>query len=484
MSRPIKLYLGARKDSANAAHGSTEISSLEVIPLLTEFIPRAKKPRLPCYALKNEMKNPSFVGRDDVLLQIDKVLLPSVSEGREVGLKSFALCGIGGIGKTQIAINYGLSRQERFDAIFFVQAENQEKIAESFGQIAVKLGLVDATDAADLVVCRDVALKWLSHPLKYEGTEGDEQVNEAREATWLIIFDNVDDTEVLRDFWPGSSSGAVLITSRDPIAKTQMYRSTGIDLAGLDDATGASLLRTLTTMGISSSQDKEISKLLSRRFGGMPIALLQIAALISRWQMTFKEFLEFYERETQHTLHSLSDLALMPTGDSQHSLLTIWALDKLSPPAKTLLDILTFLDPENIQEFILKDNLPGGLVPGFPTTEPMYLAARTDLLASSLIKRHQKEGELEMHRLVQDISSTLMDHSRKMVILCNVVSLIFNAWRPGESAFTHDVQLWELRGKLSPHVMRLATTYGISSSFLQNLETKKQLAQLLQVNGW
>ena len=66
---------------------------------------------------------------------------------------------VGGIGKTQIAVHYGVSRQEKFDAVFFVQADSLEKLAESFGQIAVDLGLVDEADVTDRVVSRDIALK-------------------------------------------------------------------------------------------------------------------------------------------------------------------------------------------------------------------------------------------------------------------------------------------------------------------------------------
>ena len=69
----------------------------------------AERPALPCYLLKSHTRNPNFFGREDVLLQLEKTLLPEEKIQMEhlepsPEPKIFAICGIGGVGKTQIAV--------------------------------------------------------------------------------------------------------------------------------------------------------------------------------------------------------------------------------------------------------------------------------------------------------------------------------------------------------------------------------------------
>lgn len=74
---------------------------------------------MPCYMRDPIRQNPNFVGRSDIIAQIDSVLLQDDATSTAAsGLRSFSLCGFGGIGKTQIAIFYAFERQKLFDAIF------------------------------------------------------------------------------------------------------------------------------------------------------------------------------------------------------------------------------------------------------------------------------------------------------------------------------------------------------------------------------
>lgn len=89
--------------------------------------------RIPCCVLP-VAENKRFFGREDILRQIDEHLNPSdVSQG----LKSMALYGLGGVGKTQIALAYGYSKRSKIDAVLWVPAENELSLQQGFTRIAI-----------------------------------------------------------------------------------------------------------------------------------------------------------------------------------------------------------------------------------------------------------------------------------------------------------------------------------------------------------
>ena len=82
-----------------------------------------------------------------------------------------SISGLGGIGKTQTAIEYAWSRRKFFDAIFVVQADGAANLSDNFAGIASKLGILDpmeksdkSREETDLIVSRSKAMKWLSAP--------------------------------------------------------------------------------------------------------------------------------------------------------------------------------------------------------------------------------------------------------------------------------------------------------------------------------
>ena len=123
---------------------STETApKYENLPATIPYQKQKRAPKLPCYLLASHTRNPEFFGQSNIMLQLDKALLPPSEhdDSRDAGLRSFAICGVGGLGKTQIALEYAFSRKSKFDAIFFVQAHGSSNIAESFSRILTKLQL-------------------------------------------------------------------------------------------------------------------------------------------------------------------------------------------------------------------------------------------------------------------------------------------------------------------------------------------------------
>lgn len=167
----------------------------------------------------------------EALTTIDRFLLPQVTHEKpnpQAGddLRAFALCGPEETGKTQLAIEYAFARREVFDVVFLVRAESAASLASSFVGILRQLGLATDDDRTDMAVSRDIVMRWLAQPLKvFRGPETPENT-----ANWLLIFDNVDDQDLLSEYWPRFGNGSVLMTSRHSLKMLHMFVQHGMNL--------------------------------------------------------------------------------------------------------------------------------------------------------------------------------------------------------------------------------------------------------------
>lgn len=450
------------------------------LPTLVEFASQEKTLQVPLHLLKPAVQNPHFFGREEVLSFIDEKLLP---QGQDQSTqRAFALCGLGGVGKTQVAIQYAFSRQDKFDVVFWIDSDQPTQLSEGFSVIAAHLGHSDSPDQ-DRVVSRNIALEWLCNPKK----RGSAHLSESdSNATWLLIFNNVDDLEHIRVFWPQCNLGSILITSRDPLAKRNRD---GLDLEPFQPSQAAELLRRLLKLS-DTEENVDISIKLSIKLGGLPLAITQVAALIERWDMTLEEFLAHFESQT-----SIARVAKhKPASDThdyyQHSLFTVWALESLIPGALALLQVMAFLSPDAIQESLLRSPSVTGRPIGFPTTEDDFIDARTDLIKVSLIKRHKSGGarrgdcELTLHRLVQDVARAQMEDGEQKTVLNFAIRLLLRSW-PGEVLrFDHDSSTWEISEGLLPHILKIHTACKVQRPYEGSLQAVQDYARLLLFTGW
>ncbi|KAM3452599.1 hypothetical protein NHJ6243_009325 [Beauveria neobassiana] len=321
---------------------------------ITPSSPLCKDIRLPCYLLNSPSVNTDFCGREDVLRRLADELLPSANVAAASGtaLRQFALCGFGGIGKTEIAREFARRHKRHFDAVFWVVADEKSKLDHQYQKISLELGLEDESECKSLLVSREILKGWLSNPQsKLLASDEIGQANQAeREATWLLIFDNADDPTMLADYWP-QGSGSILVTSRDPLAKTMFTsRCAGLDLGPLSQQDGLSLFNHLTAN--SNTQEDETARHISKALGNIPLAISQMAGIIRRQDLTLAEFLELFidheERAIPYETKFDSNLVTY-----RHSLSSVWAFEKLKPQTRKLLELISFLDPDIIGEDLL-----------------------------------------------------------------------------------------------------------------------------------
>ncbi|KAM5471339.1 hypothetical protein MauCBS54593_003679 [Microsporum audouinii] len=380
----------ANSATNEATAGSSITKAWQLVPILDGFNTPRRLAKLPCFMIDIPVRNNTFFGRESIIQDLDKLLLPpersTTPSLANSGRRHVALCGIGGIGKTSIAIEYVFSRKEKFDAIFWIRSDEASKLDHGH-----------TSEAFNPVVCRELAKGWLENPVRVLDHEHD--IVSQADAQWLIVFDNADSPDLLQDYWPLSSNGSILVTSRDPLAKSSpSIASRYIDLAPLRNNEGAELLQRLSHV----TENVEVSVKIAAKLGGLPLAISQMAAIIRYQYLSFPEFYERYEDESdRRELHSLN--IVTPRPEARGNIASIWAVEQLGPHAACLLEVSAMLDPDCIQERLFSGDLGAvGQLEDFPKTPFAYSAARADLISRSLTTRNAEKREFRIHRVLQD----------------------------------------------------------------------------------
>ena len=130
-------------------------------------------------------RNPNFTGREAILGQLEAAL----ASGSPAALTQ-AIAGLGGIGKTQTAVEFAYRHRKRYRAVLWVRADTETSLVSGYRELAEVLGL--PLGLPEVAVCR-----WLS-----------------REPGYLLILDNADDPALIKPYLPPDPRGHVLLTSR------------------------------------------------------------------------------------------------------------------------------------------------------------------------------------------------------------------------------------------------------------------------------
>lgn len=123
--------LSTQNLSIEPTAGSSGVQGWDVVPLVDSFTPLRRVAKLPCFVVENLVPNRNFYARQSILEQLDRSLLPS----QDLGFSSepqeqrhAVLCGLGGLGKTSIAVEFTFSRRNHFDAVFWIRADELSKL--------------------------------------------------------------------------------------------------------------------------------------------------------------------------------------------------------------------------------------------------------------------------------------------------------------------------------------------------------------------
>lgn len=472
-----------------AIFGSSIPSSFEHIPSQdpAEYVTEETLPTRPCWEFGPFGHEDEFVGREDVMDAIDACFFPYALSGGNYTrtLTCCTISGLGGIGKTQTAIEYAWSRRKLFDAIFVVQADGAANLSDSFADIASKLGLLDPTEKGagstketDMIVSRSKAMKWLSAPEFTNSTSEKSSVRMGKEVPWLLIFDNVADESLLRDYWPEGSEGCILVTTRDEKFGRFFRSQAEIALDRLDIVCGAKLLLRLSYLPGSKINTQDASAIIER-LDGLPLAIQQVAPYIYHKTMSLKEFLKLFDESLRN--RNPSEAA---DKSWSHTLATSWALDDLSPTATALIRTFACMYPDSIQGSAKEPPKVQPFLQSFPEDGLQYVNARNELSKGSLIRFNSETEMIRVHRLVQDIVLARITDAERLETIGFVIRVLFVTWPTTSHSFEHEARNWEVQEALLPHIFRLVEISGKYDLNQFDSQDKRRFVKLLQHGGW
>ncbi|ORX98178.1 hypothetical protein BCR34DRAFT_607010 [Clohesyomyces aquaticus] len=380
--------------------------------------------------------SPRFWGREDALKVIEEALKPTENTYLP---KTFALHGMGGVGKTQIALQYALRNRASYKAVLWVSADNVINMGQSFREIAKLLGLaVTEEEMQDTVGATRKVKNWLSDTIY----------------PWLMIFDNADDLEVLRHFWPANGHGSILLTTRDASA-IHSPASGGMHVQPFDDADGSRVLLNLVGLDNSSLENQEQAKAITNILGGLPLALNQMSGFIVQRRMPLQDFIPLYERNAAKI-----DARKMGISNYEHTLSTVWniSMGKVSGDSRTLLNLLPYFQPDGIDEAILRQGASLVDDPSFEfLQDEMDLGdAEEILLKTGLIDKNATNAVISVHRLIQ--AATLRSQSATERQKCFDTVVRIASWGFPDTwseDVGHQFQAWANCEKCLPHVRHL-----------------------------
>lgn len=356
-----------------------------------------REPVLPCIYLPM-IRDTDFFGRDYALDFVRNLLCPEADDHALPvdTLKTCSIYGPAGFGKTHAAVEFVHQNLHKFDAVFWVHADETSKMIEDVNRITVQLGLVDKTsaDSGDQALTRDLFRRWLDDPvLSFKK-------GSAAKAKWLLVLDHVIESNVLNQFWPTRrENGSILITSRRPMPwPSEKYPS--ITLQRFTPEEGAEFMCSLLNEPVSS-QEVQCASLITAKVKGVPYALRHLTKWIVGEKLSFSEFLEQnHFRENQKLQSKMKgELARFVIAE-EHSFLEA-AFESLRH-ARKLLDVLSMLDPDNIPEHILVTESPYIFIKGYPITTASLQEALHELRKYSLIIPGRRSGTILIPRIVQD----------------------------------------------------------------------------------
>jgi DNA-binding SARP family transcriptional activator/tetratricopeptide (TPR) repeat protein len=377
--------------------------------------------RPPAQAVRNlPPLNPAFTGREAILAQLECLLGAPATGDRP---RTAALYGLGGAGKTQIAIEFAHAQAARTTVCWLVHTQERQSALSDLMVLAGRLGVDAGTEAADALVALWAEL--------------------SRRSDWLLIYDNAEGQECLTGLIPPAGRGQIVITSRSP-AWGRLGTPVCVPAFSRQEAVLFLARRTRQDSPCDASA-------LAERLGDLPLALEQAAAYVELTSMGLRRYLQLFAR------HSNQLLARGKPTQYEATIDTTWQLNfervaAASPLAAQLLPLCAFLAPEAIPLGLF---LP--LANDRPDAELAVEDAAGELLRYSLVSR-DADGVV-MHRIVQEAVRGSMSVARRTETADAALRLL-TAAVPEDPA---SLPAWPQWQSLVAHVLALASTADLAS---------------------
>ncbi|NWJ48774.1 MAG: tetratricopeptide repeat protein [Chloroflexi bacterium] len=357
-------------------------------------------------------RNAFFTGREDLLADLEKAQTSAITQQ--------AVAGLGGVGKTQTAVEYAYRNKTCFELVWWVNAEFATSLRSDLANLAyaLKLATPGATEQEEVIA---LALQHLRTCPTH----------------WLLVLDNVEEPAHILPYLPGSGNGQTLITSRYNGDWGKSIKPLPAQIWGQSQSVQFLEKR----VGRADPAFEE----LAQELGGLPLALEQAAAYMNAKSKSGESYLELFKKRRLELLKRGN----APEGYHNDTVATTWeisfkALGEANPAGAELLELCAWLGVAEIPFSLFlehADKLP----------ERLAAAAGDELdwdEAIGAIKRYSlaevSEKGLTLHRLVGLALRTAQgtDTTR----LEQAAGLLHAAYPSGD--LSKKIELWEEYGQL------------------------------------
>jgi hypothetical protein len=411
---------------------------------------------------------PMLAGRDDLLTMLHARL----TEGGGDGPQIVALCGLGGVGKTSIALEYAHRHKATAGVIWQFPAEDPTVLAAEFTMLAAMIGGWGKDDPRDPVK--------LVHAVLRDST-----------APWLLVFDNAKDQDSVRPFLPPAGNGRVLITSQN--ALWPPGQAMAVPVLDAEAAAGFLVAR-------ARDPDDQAAATLAEELGRLPLALEQAGAYIDATIGSLAGYLIAF-RQRRAELLARGE----PTG-YRKTVATTWSLafervEQASQAAAGLLRLLGCCAAEPIPLRLLLDSgAASGRLPNLDVSAVLALLLDDRLAVQDAIH------ELRRYSLVSPAGDDLVLVHRlvQAITLDQMPAALAAQWRQAaaaliDSAIPHDTdspETWPVCAALLPHVQvalaedsdgmqKIADYLGNSGSYAAARAMHQKVCDArVRISGW
>ncbi|KAG4274652.1 hypothetical protein FPRO04_14482 [Fusarium proliferatum] len=404
---------------------------LDEIPSSDRTVDLTKKAYEPCYYIPFA-RNTRFTGRATILNSIeDRFFGPDQSQ-------KMALVGLGGVGKTQIALRFAYQMKEKRPdySIFWVPVLSDETAERAYADIAKKLRLQKSSEDEDV---KDLVCQHLSS-------------DEA--GKWLLIVDNADDQELifgsdeksgLEEYLPQSEDGIILLTTRSGQVAGQFAQCDMIDIKQMDQEEAATLLKKSLVQKQLLHDETSVIELLTY-LSFLPLAITQAAAYLNQTRAPIRTYLSLLRNAEDNDTRVLEREFRDNTRykGSQNAIGTTWIvsfrqIQKSNQLAVDLLSFISCIEPKAIPQSMLPD----------AEADELEWAIGT-LCSYSFLVRREESNVFDMHSLVHTATRGWLDkQDRKRQVSKDAIRHLAARFP------TKDDAHYDLRRGYLPHAMRL-----------------------------
>ena len=394
-------------------------------PLAGRTAPGPEEPRFPGSVppiWNVPARNADFTGRGATL----EKLRDKLAGGGMAVVLAQALYGLGGVGKTQVALEYAHRFKADYDLIWWIPSERANEITLALAELARRLELQVGESAAEAATAALEALR--------RDTAG----------RWLLIFDNADDPAELDPYRP-TGSGHVIITSRNQ-AWSRSAEPLEVDVFTRQESI------THLTQHVPNLTLDDAAKV-ATALGDLPLAIEQASAWLEQTAMSPASYIEQLETQAARVL------ALNQPTDYPVSAVVTWnmsfeRLQERSPAAVRLLQLCAFMSPGPISMILLySDEMIKNLLPYDPSLSEKFILGRVirDMSRFALVKVDPGNSSLQIHRLVQAVIRSQMTADEQEEAGHQVHDVLVGA-RPRRGD-TDDPENWERYEMIWPHLV-------------------------------